>query len=180
MFRIATMVGSISKNSLNMKLAKFMQKRYQDRLTIEIMPLDEVPIYNRDHEEQAPEIIKKYRKIIKEADGALFVTPEYNHSISGVMKNALDWFSRVENVYIGKRAMIVGATPGAMGTVKAQIHLRQILNSGGLGLHVMPQNEFFLANADEKFNEAGEITDEATLKFLDQTVEHFITYLKEK
>lgn len=175
--KIATIVGSISQHSLNMKIAKFMQKRYKEKLTLEIMPLDHVPIFNRDIELTPPEIIRRYREIIKSAEGALFFCPEYNHSIPGVLKNALDWFSRVENVYIGKPAMIVGATPGMLGTIRAQVHLREVLNSGAIAVNLLPQNEVFIANALEKIDEEGNITDEGTLKFLDKTVENFIQHI---
>lgn len=175
--KIATIVGSISQHSLNMKIAKFMQERYREKLQLEIMPLDEVPIFNRDNELTPPAIITQYREIIKSADGAMFFCPEYNHSIPGVLKNALDWFSRVENVYVGKPTMIVGATPGMLGTIRAQVHLREVLNSGALAARILPQNEVFIANALEKIDTDGKITDAGTLAFLDQTVENFIQWI---
>lgn len=174
--QIATIVGSISKDSVNMEIARFMQNRYQKKMAIEILPLNDIPLYNRDIELTPPAIIKRYRQTIREADGLLLITPEYNHSIPGVLKNALDWFSRVDQVFQGKPTMILGATPGGLGTVKAQIHLRQILNSGGLGAYVLPQNELFLSSILSKLDEQKQLVDEPTLSFLDQTVDHFIQW----
>ena len=112
---------------------------------------------------------------IKSSDGLLFVTPEYNHSVPGVLKNVLDWSSRIERVMLDKPAMIVGATIGVMGTVKAQMHLRQILNSGGVGAITMPRNEVFISNIEDKLKN-GKLNDESTIKFLDKSVDNFVEW----
>ena len=124
--KIVAMVGSMSKESNNKKVVKFMQKRYKDKLDIEILSIDKLPMYNQDIELNPPELVVDLREKIKSSDGILFATPEYNHSIPAVLKNAIDWFSRVEPVLIGKPSMVIGATMGNLGTVRAQVHLRQI------------------------------------------------------
>ncbi|MBD7936466.1 MULTISPECIES: NADPH-dependent FMN reductase [Cytobacillus] len=174
--KIAAFVGSNRKESINKKLAILMKERYQEKLEIDILPLEELPMYNQDDELAPPAAVIEIRQRIKDSDGLLFLTPEYNHSIPAFLKNAIDWFSRVEKVMVNKPAMIVGATPGAMGTVKAQMHLRQILNSAGVGAVTLPGNEVFIGTVLEKVDEQGELVHEQTLDFLDQVVINFINW----
>lgn len=176
--KIVAIVGSISKVSHNKKLANYMKERYKDKMEIEILPLEEVPMYNQDNEFDPPEIIKEMRAKIVESDGVLFVTPEYNHSIPGVLKNTLDWLSRVENVLIKKPSMVVGASMGQLGTVKAQMHLRQILNSGGIATLNLPANEVFISAIQDKMDESGNLTDEGTINFLDSVVDNFVEWVE--
>jgi len=171
--KIVAMVGSNRKESYNMKLVKFMQERYAGNIDIEILPIDQLPFYNQDIEMDAPELVKDIRVKIKESDGILFATPEYNGTISAVLKNAIDWFSRVEQVMINKPAMIVGASMGALGTVKAQLQLRQILNAPGVGTLTLPGNEVFVGSVHEKIDENGNLTDEGTVQFIDSVVKNF-------
>ena len=175
--KIVAIVGSIRKDSYNKKLAKFMKERYADKLDIEIFTLENIPMFSEDIELQPCEVITNYREKIKSSDGLLFVTPEYNHSIPGVLKNVLDWSSRIERVMLDKPAMIVGATIGVMGTVKSQMHLRQILNSGGVGAVTMPRNEVFISNIEDKIDDNGNLNDESTIKFLDKVVDDFIEWV---
>lgn len=174
---IVALVGSMSKDSNNRKIVEFMKDRYKDRMDIEILPIEKLPMYNQDIELDPPEIVDELRQKIKQSDGILFATPEYNHSISAVLKNAIDWFSRVERVMIGKPSMIVGASLGTLGTVRAQVHLRQILNSGGVGTLNLPGNEVFIGNVHEKLDKDGNLVDESTIKYLDKVVDNFIAWI---
>lgn len=174
--KIIAMVGSMSKESNNKKLVEFMKERYKGRLEIEILPIEKLPMYNQDIELDAPEIVKELREQIKDSEGILFATPEYNHSIPAVLKNALDWFSRVERVMTNKPSMIVGASMGTFGTIKAQIHLRQILNSGGIATLNLPGNEVFIGTIQDKLDDKGDLIDEPTIRFLDEVVENFIEW----
>ncbi len=174
--RIAIIPGSIGSNSYNIKMAKYIQERYKDKFNAEILYLKEIPMFSVDDELNPPEIIFKYRKIITESDGIIFVTPEYNHSIPGVLKNALDWFSRAEMVLNNKPGMIVGVSQGVLGTAKAQWHLRQILNSGGIKVITLPANEVFIGKAQDKFDEEGNFIHQPTIKFLDVVVDRFIQW----
>lgn len=133
-------------------------------------------MYNEDIELDMPDVVKELRKKVKESQGVLMVTPEYNHSIPGVLKNVLDWFSRIDRVLLNKPVMIVGASTGALGTVKAQIHLRQILNSGGIGALTLPGNEVFIGNIQEKMDQSGKVIDESTIKYLDKVVDNFLKW----
>lgn len=176
--KVVAIVGSISKESNNKKLAQFMKERYKDKIEIEILSLKDIPMYNEDDELNPTLAVTEMKNKIKESDGILFVTPEYNHSIPGVLKNALDWFSRVDRVMVNKPSMIVGASMGALGTVKAQIELRQILNSGGIATLNLPGNEVFIGNIQDKIDEKGNLIDESTIKFLDNTVDNFIKWVE--
>lgn len=176
--KIVGIAGSIGKDSNNKKLLNFMKERYKNKVDIEVLDISEIPMYNLDIELNPPEIVKEIKHKIKESDGILISTPEYNHSIPGVLKNALDWFSRVDMVMIGKPAMVVGVSMGNLGTVKAQIHLRQILNSGGIGTITLPGNEVFIGTIQDKIDKSGNLIDESTIKYLDGAMDNFINWVE--
>ena len=176
--KIIGIAGSNGKDSNNKKLVNFMKERYSDKMDIEVLDIGLLPMYNQDNELNPPDIVKEFKAKIKESDGILISTPEYNHSIPAVLKNALDWFSRVDQVMIGKAAMIVGASMGNLGTVKAQMHLREILNSGGIGSLTLPGNEVFIGSIQNKIDENGNLNDEGTIKFLDSTVDNFVEWVE--
>ncbi len=109
----------------------------------------------------------------------MLITPEYNWSVPGVLKNALDWLSRVEKVMIGKPVMIAGVSTGAMGTIRAQLHLREVL--AGMRAKLLPPagNEMLIASAAQKFDAAtGRLADEATLRFVDEVVGRFVEFVQ--
>lgn len=174
--KIIAILGSISKKSNNKRLAKFIKERYEDTLDIEILTIENIPMYNEDIELDPSEIITNYREKIKSSDGLIFITPEYNHSIPGVLKNVLDWSSRVERVMLNKPAMILGGSTGIMGTIRAQTHLRQILNSPGVGAITLPLNEVFISNIEDKLVD-GNFSDDSTIEFLDRTVDNFMKWV---
>ncbi|CDQ40842.1 MULTISPECIES: NADPH-dependent FMN reductase [Virgibacillus] len=176
--KIVAMVGSNRQDSYNLKLTRFLQKRYTNKVEVEILPIDQLPFYNQDEEYNPPEIVKEIRNKILMSDGVLIATPEYNGSISGMLKNALDWFSRVEQVLVKKPVMIVGASMGAMGTIRAQMHLRQILQAPGIGALTLPGNEVFIGSVHEKMDEQGKLTDEPTIEFVDSVVDNFIDWVE--
>ena len=178
---IVMIVGSIRKESFNMQIAKTMQQRYKDKLNIEIANIRSLPFFNQDEENNPPQVVKDFKESIAKADGVIIVTPEYNWSVPGVLKNALDWASRVEHVFNGKPVMTLGATPGAMGTIRAQLHLREILVAPGIQANVLPPgaNEVVINFAHEKVDEkTGQLVDEGTLKFLDSKVDAFVEFVK--
>lgn len=175
--KIAVLIGSIRKNSYNKALAHHLKERYSDRLDLEILPIDKLPMFNEDIELTPPEIVIELRNKIKESDAILIVTPEYNYSVPGVLKNTLDWFSRVERVMSGKPSMVMGASQGRFGTVRCQAHLRQILNSAGIGTLNLPGNEVHISNVADKIDDAGKLIDESTIKLLDRRIDSFIQWI---
>lgn len=174
--KIVALVGSNRKESFNKKLTLYIKERYADKVHIEILPIDNLPMYNQDHELDPPSIVKEIKRKVKESEGILIATPEYNHSIPAVLKNAIDWFSRGDRVMINKPIMIVGGSMGVLGTSRAQAHLRQILNSGGVAALTLPGNEVFIGNIHEKLDESGKLIDESTIKFLDKVMDNFIKW----
>lgn len=172
--KIVAIVGSIRKESFNLKIAKFMQERYKDRMDIEIVNIRDLPHFDQDIENDPPAVVKEFKKTVADADAVLWVTPEYNYSIPGVLKNAIDWLSRVDKVMIGKPSLIIGASMGLLGTVRAQQHLRDILFSSGVSSPIMQGNEVYIASVHEKCNEAGQFVHEQTITKLDTVVDNFI------
>ncbi|MCT6903390.1 MAG: NAD(P)H-dependent oxidoreductase, partial [Lactobacillus sp.] len=107
--KVVAIVGSIRKESYNMQLAQFIQKRYTEKLDLEVLSLKDLPMYNQDIENEAPQAVLDFKAKVKAADAVLWVTPEYNGTVPGVMVNAIDWLSRVDKVMIGKPSIIMGA-----------------------------------------------------------------------
>jgi chromate reductase, NAD(P)H dehydrogenase (quinone) len=179
--KIVTVVGSLRKESFNMQLAKTIQDRYKDRMDLEIADIRSLPHFDQDEENNPPQSVKDFKAAIASADGVLIITPEFNWSIPGVLKNALDWASRVDKVFIGKPVMALGATLGLLGTVRAQMHLREILAAPGIQAKILPPggNEVLIGLANQKFDEkTGKLVDEGTLSFLDSKVDAFIDFVK--
>ncbi|SFU79787.1 NADPH-dependent FMN reductase [Alicyclobacillus macrosporangiidus] len=175
--RGVALVGSLRQASYNMRLARWMQARYQGTWDIEIADIANLPYFNQDQELNPPEPVKAFKRRIAKTDTVLLVTPEYNWSIPGVLKNALDWLSRGDKVMNGKPVLVAGATTGMVGTVRAQLHLREILASPGVAARTLPPggNEILIPFAQDKFSEDG-LTDEATIAFIDQVVQKFLQF----
>lgn len=175
--RVKAIIGSTSSASYNMKLVEFMKNRYADQLDITPVRINDVEMFSVDIENDPPENVKKFKEDVKDSDAVLFAVPEYNFSIPGALKNAVDWLSRGGDFTIkGKPAFIVGSSMGVLGSVRAQIHLREILSNPGLAPVLLPGNEVYIGSIHTKLNEAGELTDEATIHFLDQVVANFVDF----
>lgn len=159
MTKIAVFVGSLQEGSLNKKLASNLEKMAPAGMEFDYVDIGNLPLYNQDLEGNFPAEAKKAKEQVEAADGVLFVTPEYNRSIPGVLKNAIDWASRPwgNNSFDRKPVGIVGATIGPVGTAVAQSDLRHI--AGYLNTKLMGQPELYLPTATEKFDANGQITD---------------------
>lgn len=178
---VVAIVGSLRKGSYNLQLAKTMKERYKDTMNIAIADIRSLPHYDQDEEVNPPQPVQAFKQSIAAADGVIVITPEYNWSIPGVLKNALDWVSRVDKVMIDKPVLPVGVTPGMLGTIRAQLHLREILSSPGVQGRVLTPagNEVLINNAAQKFDEKqGRLIDEATLTFLDEVVGKFVQLIE--
>ncbi len=159
--------GSLRRGSFNTSLLKAAQDLCPEGMAITFFTrLAEIPPYNEDLREQGfPEAVEELRDRIREADALLLVTPEYNYSVPGVLKNAIDWASRPpEQPFEGKPIAIMGASPGALGTARAQYHLRQCFVF--LNGFVMNRPEIMVGKASEKFNADGELHDPQTRELL--------------
>jgi chromate reductase len=152
--RIAIIVGSLRRGSLNKMLAGELARLGGDRASFEFLDID-LPLYNQDLEADFPAAVRELKEKIQAADGVLIATPEYNRSFPGVLKNAIDWTSRPagDNPWRNKPVAVVGATPGLIGTALAQAGLRAVL--GFLNAKVMMTPELYLAEADKAFDRDG-------------------------
>ena len=176
--KIVALVGSLRKDSCNMQLVKTIKERYSTLFDLEIAEIGILPYYNEDNEIAPPREVEQFKKLIAKADAVLISSPEYNWSISGVLKNALEWLSRMEKPIAGKPVIPMGVTQGGLGTVRAQLHLRQILLS--IQAITLPPagNEILIGFAGKKFKD-GKLTHEVTLEFLDEVMERFVGFVKE-
>lgn len=165
--KVLGFAGSLRKGSLNRALLRAAVERAPDGMTIETFDLLAVPLYNGDAEAAGdPGGVIAFKDAIRAADAVLMVTPEYNHGVSGVMKNAVDWASRParDAALNGKPVGIIGASPGATGTARGQSQLRQAFEF--TNSYCMPQPEVLVFRAHEKFDAEGNLTDEKTAEFL--------------
>ncbi len=160
--QILGLAGSLRKGSFNRAILKIAQKTISDNAILEIFELDKIPPFNQDLEKNLPESVAELKEKIRSADAILFVTPEYNKSIPGVLKNAIDWASRPhgDNSWNSKPVAIIGASAGMLGTANAQYHLRQVC----VNLNVYPLNrpEVMIANVADKFDSEGNLIDQKT------------------
>lgn len=175
--KVTAMVGSLRKLSYNRQLADTIRERHRDKFALTVADIRSLPLFDQDEEEDAPQAVRELRREIAGADGVMLFTPEYNWSVPGALKNALDWLSRVDKVMIGKPVMIAGVSTGPMGTIRAQLHLREVL--AGMRAKLLPPagNEILIGSAAQKFDAAaGRLTDETTLRFVDEVVGRFVEF----
>lgn len=168
-----TLVGGISSQSLNQKYFKAIQALELPDFEFETFEINKLPFFSQDLEMDPPDIVTAYKEKIREADAILFITPEYNRSFPGVLKNAIDWGSRPygQNLWDQKPAAVLGASPGATGTFGAQHHLRQVM--AYLNMHVMGQPEMYFGFAPKAFDQAGNLENEKTKELLHNFFEAF-------
>jgi chromate reductase, NAD(P)H dehydrogenase (quinone) len=158
--------GSLRKASYNRALLKSAVEIMPENIRLDIFELDSIPPFNQDYEQSPPEIIKEFKSKIKAADAILIASPEYNYSIPGVLKNAIDWASRPygDNAFDGKAVAMMSASTGMLGGARAQYHLRQSF----VFLNMYPVNkpEVFVTFAPKKFDDNGKLIDEQTKKLI--------------
>lgn len=176
-YQIAVIVGSIRKDSFNAQMAKALSKLAPAQLSFKQLKIDDLPLYNQDNDGNPPESVKRLKSEIAAADGLIFCTPEYNRSIPGVLKNALDHASRPygQSVWAKKPAGIIGVSVGMTGTALAQQHLRNIL--AYLDAPTMGQPEAFIQMKEGLFDANGNIG-EASKQFLQGWMNSFVDWLQ--
>jgi chromate reductase len=172
--------GSLRKNSFNRALMHAAQELAPDDAAIEMLDIGKLPLFNQDMEADFPTEAQKMKDQIKTSDGIIISTPEYNRSIPGVLKNAVDWTSRPygKSAWTGKPVYVIGVTPGvAVGTAIGQSHLKHSLLY--LDARVLGQPEFYLSNASEKFDEDGKLIDQDTRTFLSEALQTFVEFCRQ-
>ena len=165
-------VGSIRKNSIHRQIFNHYREISSDQFDLTEGVIEGIPMY--DGENMDNPLVMRLADQITQADGVIFITPEYNYSIPGVLKNAIDWLSRRDpQPFVGKPATIIGASPGNVGTARMQYHLRQV--GVFLNIHFMNKPEVMIAGAMNKL-EDGKISDDSTVEFLHRHAEAFKSF----
>jgi chromate reductase len=169
--KFAAYAGSLRKGSYNKLLLAALVKLAPSNIRIDVLDLSEIPLFNMDRERNPPEAVTRMRETIRKADGLIIVSPEHNGIIPAVTKTVIEWASRPpdDSVLDGKPAAILGGSPGYFGTAKAQLVIRQIATVEGV--YFLQEPEVRVARVDTKFNDKGELVDDALgqtlVKFLD-------------
>jgi chromate reductase len=178
MFKIAVIIGSLRKDSFNRKLAMALDKLSHPALQFSFLKVDDIPLYNQDLDANLPASVVRFKSEIAAADAVLMVTPEYNRSIPGVLKNLIDWGTRPagKNVWAGKPLAAIGTSPGAVGTAVAQSHLRSIMVAEGAMMIGLP--EVYLVYKEGLIDDNAVITIESTRKFLQDYLDKLTTSIK--
>lgn len=176
MKKILIIVGSLRKDSYNKKLASTVTSMLEGSEVVHA-DISQFPLFNEDIENVLPEPVVLFKKQIEEADGIIFVTPEYNRSIPGPLKNAIDWGSRPDgkNSFQGKTVYTMGVSSGKLGTVTAQHDLKRILNY--FDCHVVDQPELYLGPVRDIYDETKNSFVEKTLEFVEKGVKKFVSTL---
>ena len=174
--KIAVLVGSLRSGSINLRLARAMEKLAPKEVGFEFADLN-LPLFNQDLENDLPEPVAKLKTLVSQSQGVLFVTPERSRSIPAALKNAIDWGTRPwgQNVWMGKAGGIVGASPSAAGSAMAQQHLRNVLAAEGVNLLTTP--EVFLQMKEGLIDDQFQITNEDTRKFLQGWMDRYVAWV---
>jgi len=176
--KIFGFVGSLRKGSYNKALMRAALELLPKDAALEVFDLEGIPPFNQDLENQPPQIVRDFKAKIKNADALLIVSPEYNYSIPGVLKNAIDWASRPsgDNVFQGKPVAIMSASIGRLGGARAQYHLRQSFVF--LNMHPLNRPEVMVPYAQEHIDADGNLTDEKTRQLIRQLLEALVQWTK--
>lgn len=175
---VAVMVGSLRKESINKKLGRAVEKIAGNRADFRFIRIGDLPLYNQDFDGDYPAPCRRLKDEIHSADALLFVTPEYNRSIPGVLKNAIDIASRPwgTNSFAGKPGAVIGASTGRASTALAQQHLRNVCVF--LDVYLMAQPEAFVSYTEGLIGSDGTVTDDGTRKFLTKFVDHYLDWVR--
>lgn len=177
-YQIAVVVGSLRRDSFNRKLANALVKLAPAEFSFKQVQIGDLPLYNQDNDADQAAPVKRLKSEIAASQGVLFVTPEYNRSVPGVLKNAIDNASRPygQSAWAGKPAGVIGISVGAIGTALAQQHLRNML--AYLDVPTLGQPEAFVQVREGLFDDAGNIANPDTRKFLQGWMDHYVAWVK--
>lgn len=176
--KILGIAGSLRKESYNRAALQAAVELVPDDAVIEVFDIDGFPGFSQDLEAEAPAKVAEFKAAIRAADAILISSPEYNYSIPGVLKNAIDWASRPygDSAWDGKPAAIMGCSPGALGTARMQYHLRQVMVF--LNMHPLNKPEVMINNCASKFDDAGGLTDEKTREYVGKMLRSLVDWTR--
>ncbi len=179
MFKVAVIVGSLRRESINRRFARALAKLAEGTLEFEFVELGDVPMYNEDLWQDPPPAVMRLKQSVEAADAVLFVTPEYNRSIPALVKNTIDWGSRPrgKSSWAGKPVGIVGTSGGAIGTAVAQSHLRHVVAS--CDMRLLPQPEVYFVSKPGLITDSFEVSDESSRAFLAGYVTKFGAWIEQ-
>lgn len=177
MLKLIAIVGTNSKRSTNRQLLQYMQKHFAEKAEIELVEIKDIPVFNKPADKQVPAEILEIAAKIEEADGVIIGTPEYDHSIPAVLMSALAWLSYGIYPLLNKPIMITGASYGTLGSSRAQLQLRQILNSPEIKASVLP-DEFLLSHSLQAFNNNGDLVDLDVIQKMDAIFDDYRIFVK--
>ena len=176
--KLIGIVGSNSQKSTNRELLQFMQKHFKEKAEIELVEIKDLPLFNKPAHLKVSEAVLEIAQKIEHAQGVIIATPEYDHAIPAALMNALAWLSYGIFPLLNKPVMITGASYGTLGSSRAQLQLRQILDAPGVNAYVLPGNEFLLGKAKEAFDDKGNIMEPKTVQFLELCLDNFVKYVE--
>lgn len=176
--KLLAIVGTNSDVSTNRQLLQFMQSHFAKKADIELYEIRDLPAFNEPEDRIAPEGIQELSDKILAADGVIISTPEYAHTITAALKSVLEWISYTTRALVDKPVMVTGASLGALGSSRAQAHLRQILDAPDIKARVMPSSEFLLGYSSQAFDEEGNLKDQAKVKELETCFEEFQLFVE--
>ena len=177
MLKLIAIVGTNSNRSTNRQLLQYMSKHFADKAEIELVEIKDIPMFNKPADRNIPELVSEIAEKIDAADGVLIGTPEYDHSIPAVLMSALAWLSYGIYPLLNKPVMITGASYGTLGSSRAQLQLRQILNAPEIKANVLP-DEFLLSHSLQSFDPSGDLVDLDVVKKLDAIFDDFRIFVK--
>jgi len=169
-------VGTNSNVSTNRMLLQFMKEHFKEDAQLELFEIKDLPAFYEAEDDQVPQEVEDLSAKIRQADGVIIATPEYDHTITAVLKSALEWISYTSQALTDKPVLIVGASHGSLGSSRAQAHLRQILDSPELAARLMPSSEFLLGKSQAAFNAGGTLVYEDKVAELDEIFREFMLF----
>lgn len=178
MNNILAIVGTNSDHSTNRKLLQFIQKHFAGKANIEIAEIKELPIFVKDESIELPQVVQELSDRVAAADGVIIATPEYDHSVPAALMNALSWLSFKTHPFVDKAVMLVGASYGTLGSSRAQMNARVILDSPELSARIMPSSEYLLSHSLQAFDANGNLISQENVELLEGLFSDFLIFIE--
>ncbi|MGO1678896.1 MAG: NADPH-dependent FMN reductase [Ruoffia tabacinasalis] len=178
MKKLLGIVGTNSDNSTNRKLLQYMETHFSEKAEIELVEIKDLPMFVKDKSIELPESVKELSDKVEQVDGVIISTPEYDHSVPAALMNALSWLSFKTHPFVDKPVMVVGASYGTLGSSRAQMHARQILDSPELKARIMPSSEYLLDHSLQAFDEQGQLISKEKIELLEGLFSDFLTFVE--